>query len=751
LTLKTSRTQARNLEAETLDSSVSSPHVAFNSPSDPVGAVGATEARTQQPSSGVKVASTRLLKDWRVNYSDVFSVIAVQGLASVLLVFSVDWLLRVGSIHSSLIQSPTWYSLEVGRFGLALLGISLAVPLSLTICSQVLRSLRLRQERLAEEESQSSLLAQYVFSVESSCVISILCLTVGTILHYLFFAQDFGNLAPLSSLPFFVAVVATVLLLHDKCLQVCARRVGFTLVEKIQKVNLVQKQEQRDSLRPVELFRVRVGDVFRVSAGSVIPLDAVVVAGSAEVEERRVSGRADSVIRDRGQQVFAGSLIKTGSLDCRVLQPLAGSSICRHAEEFENLVQRALDPSFEERAFAARAVQLIWLAAAFGAFAMFLRGEGVLHVAEVTSTVLLLVLLPVVVQWVPLLRAAVLSRLYSEGSLVDSLDALYQLEEVKDVVVALPESLLEEDLPDEVCSWEFIDLEVMDERYEESSVRSVLISLLSHSPASCHNSIYQSLRVRNPEGLLYAVKMVEHHDNGCVRGQLDGAPLIFGCESFLLQHSVFIQASELEDSQISHASLGLPTIFFFAIGGEVVARVKLERRARLRGVEVGRELTQSGVRFSVVSTGDKEKIDHIGRFFGLELSQLSGGLSQAELKERVRRPEGYAVYAPESLDQESIQKCEGLVIVGPEHRGPYKGLQLLEDDPAIFRDVFRSVRAGLWVRQFLMFGSVLGSFALFLGLLFQFMSAGQVLLSAFGLLLVAFFSLYRFVRQSVVW
>lgn len=751
MTLNTSRTQVRILEADTVVSSVHGEHVALNSPSDSVETSGAGQSEARQVHIGGEVPTGRLLKDWRVNYTDIFSVIALQGIASVVLVYSLDWLLRVGSVHTSLLQSPTWYSLQVGRFGLALLGISLALPLSFTICSQLFRSLRLRQQSTPEENAKTAILTQYLFSVEGSCVVSILLLTLGTILHYLFFFQDVVDLSPLSSLPFFVAVVATTLWLHEKCLQSCSRRVGFTLVDKIQKVNLIQKEESRDVLRPVEIFRVRVGDLFRVSAGSVIPLDAVVVAGSAEVEERRVSGRANSVIRDRGQQIYSGSVIKTGSLDCRVLRSLGGSSICRFAEEFETLVQRALEPSEEERTFAVRAVQLVWLAAGFGAFAMFLRGQGILNIVEVSSTILLLVLLPVVVQWVPLLRAAVLSRLFKEGGMVDSLDALYQLEEVDDLVVALPESLLGEDLPDEVCSWEFIDIEVMDERYEDSSVRSVLISLLSHSPASCHNSIYQALRSLNPGGLLYAVKMVEHQDNGCVRGKLDGAPLIFGGESFLLQHSVFIQASEVEDSQYPSASLGLPTIFFFAIGGEVVARIRMERRARFRGMEVGRELTQRGVRFSAVSTGDKEKMDHIGRFFGLELSQLCGGLTPTELAERLSRPEGYAVYAPEYIDQESTARAEGLAVVGPDHKGPYQGLQLLEEDPAVFLDVFRGIRAGLWVRQVLIFGAVLGSFVLFLGLLFQLLTAGQVLLSAFGLLMVASCALYRFVRQSAVW
>ena len=747
MTLNNSKIHARSLEAEELEPNASLEHMA----------AGYERVASQTHSSNYdeptrsRTRSSRLLKDWRINYADIFGLVALQGLASLALVVGVDWLLRNGTFYSTIISSPAWYSLEVARFGLGLLGVSLALPLAFAIFSQVMRSMRAREDAGCEDGLRS-----YLFSVESSFIASLLLLTGGTLANFLFSSTTSASLTPDSSLIFLAVTIAALLLMREKCMQLCSKKVGFTLVDKIPSVHVVHTEQNRDSLQSVDLYKVKIGDVYRVTAGAVIPLDAVVVAGTGEVEERKESGRSETVIRDRGQQVFAGSQVKTGSLDCRVVKPITGSRICSHAEHFENLVQAALSPSDEEHSFVTRSVQLVWLAAAFGAFAMYLRGAELLHICEVASAILLLVLMPLVVQWVPLLRAAIISNLFKHGSTLKSVDTLDQLEEVDNVVVCLPEALLEDDLPDESCSWEFLDLGVLDERYNENSLRSVLISLLSHSSAPCHTAIYQALRALNPDVLLYAVKSVEHYDLGCIRGKLDGAPLIFGNESFLLQHSVFIQASELEAAEKPQGSLGVPRTFFFAVGGEVVARVRMERRARFCGIEVGEALTKKGVRFSVVSQGNKEIVDRVGRFFGLELSQLSGGLSETEIAERLNRSEEYAVYAPGHMKKSNAEIGASLgagpltiaAVENGEHRGD---VMLLDNDPSSFLGVFLAVRSGLLMRQVLMMGGVGCSFLLFLGVLFQVISSGQVALLVLCVLGAAFGFLYRYIQRSVVW
>jgi copper-transporting P-type ATPase V len=66
---------------------------------------------------------------------------------------------------------------------------------------------------------------------------------------------------------------------------------------------------------PVE--QVRVGDVLRVRPGEKVPVDGVVVAGSAAVDESMLSGESVPVVKAAGDQVAAATVNTNGSLTVR--------------------------------------------------------------------------------------------------------------------------------------------------------------------------------------------------------------------------------------------------------------------------------------------------------------------------------------------------------------------------------------------------------------------------------------------------
>ena len=78
---------------------------------------------------------------------------------------------------------------------------------------------------------------------------------------------------------------------------------------------------------PVE--EVRVGDVFRVSPGSRLPLDGVVAAGRSSVDQASLTGESVPVTKDVGDAVFGGTTVGGGALDVRVTRPAGESAIAR--------------------------------------------------------------------------------------------------------------------------------------------------------------------------------------------------------------------------------------------------------------------------------------------------------------------------------------------------------------------------------------------------------------------------------------
>lgn len=79
--------------------------------------------------------------------------------------------------------------------------------------------------------------------------------------------------------------------------------------------------------RPLE--DVVVGDMVRVRPGGGIPLDGTVVDGEGSVDQSSVTGESVSVEKASGDDVYAGSVNETGSLDIRVTKTVHESTLAR--------------------------------------------------------------------------------------------------------------------------------------------------------------------------------------------------------------------------------------------------------------------------------------------------------------------------------------------------------------------------------------------------------------------------------------
>ena len=63
---------------------------------------------------------------------------------------------------------------------------------------------------------------------------------------------------------------------------------------------------------PVE--EVKIGTLILICAGDKIPLDGVIVEGKAAVDESSLTGESTPVYKEKGGQVFGGSLVQSGYL-----------------------------------------------------------------------------------------------------------------------------------------------------------------------------------------------------------------------------------------------------------------------------------------------------------------------------------------------------------------------------------------------------------------------------------------------------
>ncbi|MBH1985778.1 MAG: heavy metal translocating P-type ATPase [Burkholderiales bacterium] len=100
--------------------------------------------------------------------------------------------------------------------------------------------------------------------------------------------------------------------------------------------------------RPVA--EVAVGSLIRVRAGERVPLDAVLEAGQGAVDESALSGESLPVDKSMGDPLYAGSILRNGSLTARTCATASQGTLARMAEAIQQAQsQRAPTQRFVDR------------------------------------------------------------------------------------------------------------------------------------------------------------------------------------------------------------------------------------------------------------------------------------------------------------------------------------------------------------------------------------------------------------------
>lgn len=106
-------------------------------------------------------------------------------------------------------------------------------------------------------------------------------------------------------------------------------------------VRLLRENGQEQEVSPED---VSVGAHFLVRPGERIPLDGIVRNGSSEVNQAPITGESLPVPKERGSQVFAGTVNGTGSLQIEATK-LAGETTLAHIIRMVDEAQRRRGPS----------------------------------------------------------------------------------------------------------------------------------------------------------------------------------------------------------------------------------------------------------------------------------------------------------------------------------------------------------------------------------------------------------------------
>ena len=88
--------------------------------------------------------------------------------------------------------------------------------------------------------------------------------------------------------------------------------------------------------REVPLNQVQEGDTVVVGAGQVIPIDGLVVAGNAMIDQHRLTGEAQPVERATGDPVLAATMVMTGNIHIQVTKAGIATTAAQIGEILNN-------------------------------------------------------------------------------------------------------------------------------------------------------------------------------------------------------------------------------------------------------------------------------------------------------------------------------------------------------------------------------------------------------------------------------
>ena len=145
------------------------------------------------------------------------------------------------------------------------------------------------------------------------------------------------------------AVLMTIILLAEFIADLNTERARASIKGLIGTVPRTARLRDSSGEHVVDIDTIRPGDVILVRAGEQIPVDGVVVTGTAAVDEASITGEPTPKDKQQDSAVFAGTIMQAGALDIRTERAGSDTTFARivalveEAEASQAPIQRLAD------------------------------------------------------------------------------------------------------------------------------------------------------------------------------------------------------------------------------------------------------------------------------------------------------------------------------------------------------------------------------------------------------------------------
>lgn len=368
-------------------------------------------------------------------------------------------------------------------------------------------------------------------------------------------------------------------ILEEKAINKTRKSISDLMDIKPEYANL----KKGDEIEIVEPSEVKVGDIVVAKQGEKIPLDGVVVKGTASLNTASLTGESKPQDVDENDIVLSGSIVLEGLLEIKVTEKYENSTVSKILE----LVENATDKKAKTETFVNKAAKIytpivIGIAILVGIFLPLIANVtyGGENGSIYRALIFLVISCPCAIAIsVPLCYFSGIGKSSKEGILIKGSDYLDELKDVKEIVFDKTGTLTK-------GQFGISKIEVYSDKYVENDVLKYVVWGESYSNHPIAKSI-----VRNAKNV--ETKKVENYEEITGKGikyNIDGKTVLAGNSSLVGKEDEVAESTKI----------------YLKIDDELVGAILLKDEAKHGTKEAIQALNSRGI-VTKMFTGDNKK------------------------------------------------------------------------------------------------------------------------------------------------
>ncbi len=408
------------------------------------------------------------------------------------------------------------------------------------------------------------------------------------------------------------AAVITAFVLLGKYLEELSKRNTTTSLKKLiglQAKDAVRITDSGEELVPIQ--KISVGDKLKVVPGSKIPLDGVVVEGSAYIDESMITGESMPVEKKTGEKVIGGTILLTGFMVVEVTSIGKDTLLSRIIDEVRNAqttkapIQRLADK------VASIFVPIVITIAIVSMVSWIVFGENQWYRAFNAFFTVLVIACPCALGLAtPTALVVAIGRLAEKGIYVKEAAAIEKAEKI-DVLAIDKTGTITEGRPAVIDKW-FV------ENIQSDSVRAIAaIESLSEHPIA--RAVVDHL------GNFDSSIVVEQFENKSglgVKAIVNGNRYVIGNKELIKQYDLQIPAYVHEKTHEWEQKNS--TVIYCVENDIIIALFAIADKIKENAIQVITDLKSENIEIHLLSGDNIHVVNHIAHVSGI--SQYSGNM-----------------------------------------------------------------------------------------------------------------------------